>query len=645
MRRIVRRVSDSLFFLGKKKGGVCAARTLQDRPVADPPPLFFFRIKGGMGGTDGLRRENARGGAAIVCTEVGSKHHETDMAAAPAAAPRETWTDAAANSLLLFFNAAQETALMPASGRRALPEGAVAVTAAAFCATRGHVVPLPLATESQQQTDGSLASRVRVTKDDEDFVGDLVSLDATSVTLTPARGITQTIQDYDDLALQRRDRPIVSIGNAADARRRCPNGVTLSYVRTGLSWSPSFVVYLGDTHNGGAPIASIVALATLVNDTDGPVHADQAWVVAAHVPLPSAPLYQPYRPRAESFVGVSRDASSQGAARPTSMMAMAAEAPPMAPRPMAVRRALVAPPSPVESNGMSDDMSFGRASGRKDGDKTGKESGARYALGAIDLERNARVTIPLLRLGAPTQQAAVYYCALTYTRDDRVSNADDGADDVRGGTGGKQDVLRGYRFVVPQPLPKGSATVFDAHMQFVAVADLPDTVPGEPIDLVTGVATDLSVDSTINIETVYEPVLQENDRRRGGSFSATSRSESDDDKTEDGGMATGLGPPRNRAPRPAAPNARDQRNPLMRAIDHVLLRGNITNGTRDTALVVFTWRPPKKGTVLWVQPESDRTVHGRLEWTVPIQPGRSMFAIAARIYRGERIVPTASSPS
>ncbi len=188
----------------------------------------------------------------------------------------------------LFFNGAQETVALPQSGRYALPDGAIESTAVAFCVDPrdAQTSPLPFGIIRQ---NGPSGTHVEVTKDAVIFVGDLVSVDGDSVTLSVGSGVTQTIVGYDDLSVQRHDRPTIAI--AQDLPRVCDHA-RVAFVRQGLSWHPSYAVYLGGNGDGdgdGADVAWIERIdivANITNGTDQKVDAADAWAVAAHVPLP-----------------------------------------------------------------------------------------------------------------------------------------------------------------------------------------------------------------------------------------------------------------------------------------------------------------------------------------------------------------------
>jgi len=490
-------------------------------------------------------------------------------------------------SLILFLNAAQQTVVMPPLGSgRPLPQGAITATATAFCVDRGGidgVVPLPLVV-NRSAPDGA-TSRVSVTKGAQTFDGDLVSLDASSVTLSPAHGVTLTIDEYDDVQVERHERPIVSIAGRACARPM------LSFVRVGLLWTPSYAVHLGA---GSKPVRMIQVLATLVNDTERVIESDGVWLVASGVPLP--------HDGDESDTVSAPRIVHEAAASPRHASMMAA--------PSAVRALSAHAPAPFSRGGDADDLqeehnttSLGDSGGQG---KVG-ERAPRYWLGSTRLERGSRVTVPVDEIDAPAQQAAVYFCHLPPAPRAGDGDSDNDGEVGQGRLGQKQEVYGGLRFVAQQPFAAGSITVFDPAMQFVGVSALPDAVPGDPVDIVLGAAPGVAVDAATTVETTYEPVAY----GRG----ATMRGLSDHGGDADTSRA----------------------RPLVRIVDLVTIRGTVTNGTGRPALVVFSWHLPKRGSVVDVEPVPDRTAHGHMEWTRPIGPGRTRFLIVAHVYRGERV--------
>ncbi|AJF97054.1 hypothetical protein TW95_gp0320 [Pandoravirus inopinatum] len=228
--------------------------------------------------------------------------------------------------LVIFFNAAQETVPLPPSGRYTLPEDAVAASAVAYVDGRGGPTPVPFSVEG-----GAAPARVTVVKDGVNFAGDLISLDPHSVTLATGRGVTQTVEAYESVSVRQRDRPVVAVAPDTSLLR---DGAQVAFMREGLSWRPSYLIYLDngprygdrdggdDVANENTSIRQIVGVADIANRRDEAVAADDVWLAAARVPLPP-PQVPPPRPRAAVMMAA-QDVSEEA---PRMLMASRAAAP------------------------------------------------------------------------------------------------------------------------------------------------------------------------------------------------------------------------------------------------------------------------------------------------------------------------------
>lgn len=476
-----------------------------------------------------------------------------------------------ANEIMMatvFFNATQEVTAMPPSGRYVLPEGAVPDTAVVFIArARGDAIPVPFAVEG-----ADAPTRVTATKDGVAFMGDLVSIDAESLTLSTDAGITQTLTGYDDAQIQRRDRPtVVADTTAAISEAR------VAFMRDGLSWRPSYLVYLGRgnaVQDDEPVIEQIVGAADIRNRSDRRIRIDHTWLAATRVPLPPGP-----RPAAVRY----------------------------APRPMQMA---AAPPMAAEEGGATRSLAMVRAAPAGGGMDVEQDTSlstpgeaARYDLGALSMDRDSTVTVPLFVAGPPAEQAAVRFCLLPTgptTPGERI-----------------EPLTRGYRFVTEQAMPPGRVTVFDPDMGFVGVADLGGAVAGEPVDLHLGPSTQVDVDVWVQVSTAYSPVGFGDDTMAG------------DDGRHSSGMAMlehgGMG--RDRAT--AA---------VVQVMDHVVVQGVVRNGTGRPVIIVLSYRPIVGGVITSSEPPCDRTTRGVAEWEATFAPGSTDLRLVLEVDRGQRLV-------
>ncbi|AVK75381.1 hypothetical protein pqer_cds_959 [Pandoravirus quercus] len=494
--------------------------------------------------------------------------------------------------LVIFFNAAQETAPLPPSGRYVLPEDAVAASAVVFVDGRDGPAPVPFSVEG-----GASLAQVTVVKDGANFAGDLISLDPHSVTLATGRGVTQTVEAYESVSVQQRDRPVVAVASGASL---LGDGARVAFMREGLSWRPSYLIYLGDgprygdrdvvgddnnVASGNTNIRQIVGVADIANRRDETVTADDVWLAAARVPLPP-PQVPPPRPRAVAMMA-SQDASEEA---PRMLMASRAAAP--------------SAYSPEVYGGNADQD----ATKNDDDDKD-----TNYHVGPLALDRGASLTLPLFVAGAPTEQAEVRFGTLPTgpsAPGDRAT-----------------PVVRGYRFVAQGPMPAGRATVFDPDMRFAGIADVSSAVPGEPVDLVLGPSTDINVDAWVQVTTTYEPLASVyNDIGDGPAESIRS----DDTWYNNDVNDTG----------PDGSATRDRTRPVVaRIVDRVAIRGTVHNGADRPVLLVLAYRPVFGGVVCASEPPYDRMTRGVIEWQAVVPPGSTDLEIDLDVDRGQRLLP------
>ncbi|AVK76412.1 hypothetical protein pneo_cds_805 [Pandoravirus neocaledonia] len=473
----------------------------------------------------------------------------------------------------VFFNATQEVTAMPTSGRYALPEGTIPGTAVVFIArARGDAIPVPFAVEG-----ADAPTRVTATKDGVVFTGDLVSVDAESLTLSTDAGVTQTVTGYDDAQIQRRDRPtVVADATAAISEAR------VAFMRDGLSWRPSYLIYLGrDGAEQGdeAIIEQIVGAADIRNKSDRRVRIDHTWLAATRVPLP---------PGARSA------------------------APRHAPRPMA----MAATPMAIEEGAS---LSLAAARAMPTGGEMDAEQGtplsnpgeaARYDLGALSMDRDSTVTVPLFVGGPPAEQAAVRFCLLP---------TGPTAPGER-----PEPLARGYRFVTEQTMPPGRVTVFDPDMGFVGVADLGGAVAGEPVDLRLGPSTQVDVDVWVQVNTTYSPVSFEN--------GDTAAADDTDERLSGVAMLTHGGEARQN------PSATSPPTVVVQVTDHVVVQGVVRNGTGRSVIVVLSYRPTVGGVITKSEPPCDRMTRSVAEWEATFAPGATDLVLALEVDRGQRLV-------
>ncbi|AVK77415.1 hypothetical protein pmac_cds_727 [Pandoravirus macleodensis] len=473
----------------------------------------------------------------------------------------------------VFFNATQEVTAMPASGRYVLPEGTVPGTAVVFIArARGDAIPVPFAVEG-----ADAPTRVTATKDGVAFTGDLVSIDAESLTLSTDAGITQTLTGYDDAQIQRRDRPtVIADATAAISEAR------VAFMRDGLSWRPSYLIYLGrgDTEQEDEPIIEqIVGAADIRNKSDRRVHIDHTWLTATRVPLP------PGR----------RPATARYAPRPMQMAAAAAAAP-MAMEEGATRSLAMVRAAPAGGDVDTD----------QEASSSNPSEAARYDLGALSMDSDSTVTVPLFVAGPPAEQAAVRFCLLPTgptTPGER-----------------NEPLTRGYRFVTEQAMPPGRVTVFDPDMGFVGVADLGGAVAGEPVDLRLGPSTQVDVDVWVQVNTAYSPVDLGDDTMVG-----------DDGRHSPDMAMLGHRDVRRDQATVALPT-------VVQVIDHVVVHGVVRNGTGRPVVIVLSYRPIVGGVITSSEPPCDRMTRGVAEWEATFVPGSTDLRLVLEVDRGQRIV-------
>ncbi|AGO85359.1 hypothetical protein psal_cds_1121 [Pandoravirus salinus] len=502
----------------------------------------------------------------------------------------------AANTVVVFFNAAQETAPLPASGRYVLPDDAVAASAVVYADGRDGPTPVPFSVEG-----GGAPARVAVAKDGANFAGDLISLDPHSVTLATGPGVTQTVEGYESVSVQQRDRPVVAVDPDASFLR---DSAQVAFMREGLSWRPSYLVYLGDTIRGdhvdrydgnvdnlgeNTYIRQIVGVADIDNRRDEAVAAHDAWLAAARVPLPPPQTPRP-RPRAARMAAATTQDMSE-------------EAPHM----------LMASRAPVPSAAAyASDVDYGDAEQDAD-DRDNKDGAANYHVGPLRLDRGASLTLPLFVTGAPAEQAEVRFGTLPTGPSAPGDRA----------TG----VARGYRFVAQEVMPAGRATVFDPDMRFAGIADVSSAVPGEPVDLVLGPSVDVNVDAWVQVTTTYEPLASVyNDI--GDDPAESNRS----DGTLYNNDADGTGV--------NGPIGRDHARPVVaRIVDRVAIRGTMHNGADHSVLLVLAYRPVFGGVVCASEPPYNRMARGVIEWQAVVPPGSTDLEIDLDVDRGQRLLP------
>jgi hypothetical protein len=553
--------------------------------------------------------------------------------------------------LILFLNGAQETVDVPTSRRYALPDGALAATAVAFrrvpvcgfpyvrsprALAYGHdndgdyergdaddeetsreecpVQTIPLAAIVERPAADGASTTVRVTKGDAVFEGDLVSVDAGSVTVSPSRDVMQTIADYDRMTIERRDRPVRVVGGGPASNAAAGAVDVVAYARDDLWWEPSYAVYLGGGDDpedalhdpsgcGDAVIADVRAVADIANATGAPVEAASAWVVPVRVPLP--PRTPPVR--AVATAARSLRAAAAPVPAPTMMAAAAAAA------------------APVQSFSVPGEAAFGDAMPRDEGamvaavapsdvafggddDRGAVEESAvsaRYPLGRLFLGRGARVALPLFATGPPADQEAVVFYALP------------SAPSPQSGGGGSA-ALRGFRFIADRFLPAGRAAVFDHRMAFVGMTSMRDAVAGEPVDLVLGPSTEVAIESRADVRSTYTPVagLRQEEENGHEQVSGTAPIES-----------AGGGP----------------RQVLVRVVDAIAIRGTVRSAAPAPTTIVLSYRVPPGGVVESSDPPPERVRRGALEWTLVAPRGRTDFAIDLSVYRGERLLAREAS--
>lgn len=502
------------------------------------------------------------------------------------------------DTVTIFFNAAQETAPLPPEGRYVLPQDAVAASAVVYADGPRGPVPVPFSVRG-----GAAPARATATKDGAVFAGDLISLDAHSVTVATGRGVTQTVEAYDRVSVQQRDRPVIAVVSSVGPLR---GDARVAFMREGLSWRPSYLIYLGDAYDrtgrgdndlgGNTSIRQIVAVAEIDNRRDEAVAADDAWLAAGCVPLPPPP-----RPRA-----------------PSAMMAV--QEPEEAPHMLMASRA--AAPSPAAYS--PDDRHHIEATDRDDAGSDNRDRATNYHVGPLALDRGASLALPLFVAGAPADQAEVRFGALPTgpsAPGDRTT-----------------PVVRGYRFVAQESMPAGRATVFDPDMRFAGIADVSSAVPGEPVDLVLGPSTDVDVDAWVQVTTTYEPLVSGVYGPQDGPVQSISpdsaryrdRDDHDDDDDDDGAGDGADGTTiKDRAPRPV----------VARVVDRVAIHGTVHNGADRPVLLVLAYRPVFGGVVCAAEPPYDRATRGTVEWQATVPPGSTDLEIALDVDRGQRLLP------
>nr|UMO78404.1 hypothetical protein [Pandoravirus belohorizontensis] len=497
----------------------------------------------------------------------------------------------------IFFNAAQEIAPLPPEGRYALPQDAVAASAVVYVVGPRGPAPVPFSVRG-----GAAPARVTVTKDGTVFAGDLISLDAHSVTVATGRGVTQTVEAYERVSVQQRDRPVIAVGSGASPLR---GGARVAFMREGLSWRPSYLIYLGDAHDragrgdndlgANTSIRQIVAVADIDNRRDEAVAVDDAWLAAARVPLPPPQTPPPPRPRA-AFAMMAAQESEEA---PHMLMASRAAAPSPA----------VYSPDDRPIEGLDQDNA----------DSDSKDKATNYHVGQLALDRNASLTLPLFVAGAPAKQAEVRFGTLPTgpsAPGDRAT-----------------PVTRGYRFVAQESMPAGRATVFDPGMRFAGIADVSSAVSGEPVDLALGPSTDVDVDAWVQVTTTYEPLaspgngLQDDPVQSIGADRAWRRDHG------------GCGDDNNDADDDSIGRDRTLRPVVARVVDRVAIRGTVHNGADRPMLLVLAYRPVFGGVVCAAEPPYDRVTRGVVEWQATVPPGSTDLEIALGVDRGQRLLP------
>lgn len=502
----------------------------------------------------------------------------------------------------IFFNAAQEIAPLPPEGRYVLPQDAVAASAVVYVVGPRGPAPVPFSVRG-----GAAPARVTVTKDGTVFAGDLVSLDGHSVTVATGRGVTQTVEAYERVSVQQRDRPVIAVGSDASPLH---GGARVAFMREGLSWRPSYLIYLGDAYDragigdndlgANTSIRQIVAVADIDNRRDEAVAVDDAWLAAARVPLPP-PQTPPPRPRAASAM-------------------MAAQESEEAPHMLMASRA--AAPSPAAYSPHDRHI---ETADQDNADSDNKDRATNYHVGPLALDRNVSLTLPLFVAGAPAKQAEVRLGTLPTgpsAPGDRAT-----------------PVTRGYRFVAQESMPAGRATVFDPDMRFAGIADVSSAVSGEPVDLVLGPSTDVDIDAWVQVTTTYEPLAAANSGPQGSAVQPVGPDRAWHRDHGDGDDDGGYGDDNNDADDDSIGRDRTSRPVVARVVDRVAIRGTVHNGADRPVLLVLAYRPVFGGVVCAAEPPYDRVTRGVVEWQATVPPGSTDLEIALDVDRGQRLLP------
>ncbi|QHN71189.1 hypothetical protein [Mollivirus kamchatka] len=367
--------------------------------------------------------------------------------------------------LTIYLNAAQQSVpLDNSTGRLSLPKDAVEATVSAYSlAPDGSAQPVVFGVD---KVLGSNKATAVVTKDGKTYAGRLVQLDASTATVLLDEGVTVPVEDYDNVSVERQNGPVVSIGSRDGADHR------VSFLRRGVSWTPSYHIYLDaigdynvdaededyDPLASSAAIRFIQAYALISNTTQRSFDLASLACIPSTVALPE--------PEPEARIYYEERSASTKSRAPSMVRAAAA-----APSPMAYSMA---------QSVLADADGEGDYPLEK---KTSLVGGAtRYSIPSGKLEMINSVKIPLFVVDDIPTQESLYFHDL-----------------------GQDETWYGYRLVVGTFLPAGKAVIFDSNMVYSGSAKIEDTAPMESMDLRVGASRDIRIESTVESSTSYRP--------------------------------------------------------------------------------------------------------------------------------------------
>ncbi|ALD62026.1 hypothetical protein ml_224 [Mollivirus sibericum] len=370
--------------------------------------------------------------------------------------------------LTIYLNAAQQSVpLGNSTGRLSLPKDAVEATVSAYSlAPDGSTQPVVFGVDKVLGSDKATAV---VTKDGKTYAGRLVQLDASTATVLLDEGVTVPVEDYDNVSVERQNGPVVSIGSSDGVDHR------VSFLRRGVSWTPSYHIYLdalGD-YNADAededydplmpsaaiqpPIRFIQAYALISNTTQ------RSFDLASLACIPSTVALPEPEPEARVYY---EERSASTKSRAPSMV-----------------RAAAAAPSPMAYSMAQSVLADADSEGDYPEKETSLVGGAtRYSIPSGKLEMINSVKIPLFVVDDIPTQESLYFHDL-----------------------GQDETWYGYRLVVGTFLPAGKAVIFDSNMVYSGSAKIKDTAPMESMDLRVGASRDIRIESTVESSTGYRP--------------------------------------------------------------------------------------------------------------------------------------------